>query len=110
MYLGTGSGKTYIAVKLIQSYREQLRQGKKAIFLVSSVPLVDQQKREIENTTAMNVGSYCGADGVDDWGQEEWDKQLEKNDVLVMVHQVFQDMLQHSFFTLQQVFFLAFQT
>ena len=77
MYLGTGSGKTYIAVKLIQSYREKLRQGKKAIFLVSSVPLVDQQKREIENTTAMNVGSYCGADGVDDWGQEEWNKQLE---------------------------------
>ena len=40
VYLGTGSGKTYIATMLIKDLRPALMSGKRAVFLVSSVPLV----------------------------------------------------------------------
>ena len=47
VYLGTGSGKTYIATMLIKDLRPALVSGKRAVFLVSSVPLVDQQSEHI---------------------------------------------------------------
>ena len=54
VYLGTGSGKTYIAIMMIKEYRRQLELGKKAVFLVSSVPLVDQQADAIRRATGIN--------------------------------------------------------
>ena len=89
VYLGTGSGKTYIAIMLIKHLRAELRQGgKKAIFLVNSVPLVDQQSDAIRKMTGLEVGSFCGADGVDDWDEEKWRQETGKYQVLVLVHQV----------------------
>ena len=68
VYLGTGSGKTFVAVMLIKHLRGELgtlqngviNGGKKIIFLVSSVALVDQQAREIKNCTGLEVGKFCG--------------------------------------------------
>ena len=57
MYLGTGSGKTFIAVMLIKEMREQLKTKKKAIFLVNSVALVDQQAEAIRISTGLSVSS-----------------------------------------------------
>ena len=88
VYLGTGSGKTYIATMLIMDLRPQLVAGRKAVFLVSSVALVDQQARHIRQTTGLSVGSYCGADGVDAWSPEKWREEVEGHQVLVLVHQV----------------------
>ena len=86
VYLGTGSGKTYIAIMLIKYLRAELRQGgKKAIFLVNSVPLVDQQSDAIRKMTGLEVGSFCGADGVDDWDEEKWRQETGKYQVLVLV-------------------------
>ena len=45
VYLGTGSGKTYIATMLIKDLRPALMSGKRAVFLVSSVPLVRNKFR-----------------------------------------------------------------
>ena len=56
VYLGTGSGKTFIAVMLIKEMRGELVQGpKKAVFLVSSVALVAQQRRLVEEQTGLKV-------------------------------------------------------
>ena len=38
--------------------------------------------------TGLTVGSYCGADGVDDWDDIRWRKELKDHQVLVLVHQV----------------------
>ena len=59
------------------------------------------------------MGSYCGADGVDEWDEERWKEEISKNQVnhvlrfchcslqvLVLVHQVFLDLMTHSFFWL----------
>ena len=59
------------------------------------------------------MGSYCGADGVDEWDEEKWQEEISKNQVkfffkvyhcffqvLVLVHQVFLDLMTHSFFRL----------
>ena len=54
VYLGTGSGKTYIAIMLIKEMRAELK-NKKAIFLVNSVPLVDQQAEAIRINTGLGV-------------------------------------------------------
>jgi len=94
VYLGTGSGKTYIATMLIKSMRAQFG-SQKAVFLVSSVPLVHQQATFITNTTGLSVGSYCGASGVDDWDESKWKDELSKHSVLVLVHQVFLDLMSH---------------
>ena len=65
-----------------------LFRGKKAIFLVSSLPLVDQQAEAIRRTTGLSVGSYCGADGVDDWDEKKWTEEISRHQVLVLIHQV----------------------
>ena len=88
VYLGTGSGKTYIATMLIRDLRPALMSGRRAVFLVSSVPLVDQQSEHIRKTTGLSVGSYCGADGVDDWSPDKWRAEIEGHQVLVLIHQV----------------------
>ena len=120
VYLGTGSGKTFIAVMLIREMKGLLVGGTKvrggvsmvqAIFLVSSVALVEQQARQVEEQTGLTVGgpilltmsqvgSYCGADGVDDWDEERWKAEIAQHQVLVLVHQVFLDLMTHSFFLL----------
>lgn len=88
VYLGTGSGKTYIATMLIKDLRPSLVAGKRAVFLVSSVPLVDQQSQHIRQTTGLSVGAYCGADGVDDWSPDRWRAEIAGHQVLVLIHQV----------------------
>ena len=55
---------------------------------MSSLPLVDQQAEALRRTTGLSVGSYCGADGVDDWEEERWRKEISAHQVLVLIHQV----------------------
>ena len=56
VYLGTGSGKTFIAVMLIKEMRGELIAGpKKAVFLVSSVALVAQQRKLVAEQTGLQV-------------------------------------------------------
>ena len=65
VYLGTGSGKTFIAVMLIKHMRDLLCRSKKVVFLVNNVALLEQQAQVIRECTGLNTASYCGADGVD---------------------------------------------
>ena len=55
---------------------------------MSSLPLVDQQAEALRRTTGLSVGSYCGADGVDDWEEERWRQEISAHQVLVLIHQV----------------------
>ena len=67
----TGSGKTFVAAELIQrrlskSDREEPMNGKKALFLVPSVRLVEQQADAIQSWCGGRyaVGQYHGNKGV----------------------------------------------
>ena len=90
VYLGTGSGKTFIAVMLIKHMRDEVAQKKKVIFLANNVALLEQQAEVISKMTGLKTGSYCGAHGVDDWGRERWEKEWNDHQVLVFIHQVCQ--------------------
>ena len=96
VYLGTGSGKTFIAVMLIKHMRDELCK-KKVVFLVNNVELLEQQAQVIRDCTGLPTGSYCGASGVDDWGKERWQRELRTNSVLVFIHQVFLNAVAHGF-------------
>ena len=89
VYLGTGSGKTFIAVMLIKHLRDEVALKKKVVFLANNVALLEQQAEVISKMTGLKTGSYCGAHGVDDWGRKKWEQEWADNQVLVFIHQVF---------------------
>ncbi|CAF4989461.1 unnamed protein product [Rotaria sp. Silwood1] len=111
--LPTGSGKTYIAVMLIKemsySIRESVKKGgKRTVFLVKTVQLVDQQSDYIRTHTNFRVGKYCGELGVDLWDKEKWEDEFEKNQVLVFTAQVFLNLIDHNYFSLKHINLIIF--
>ena len=83
--LDTGSGKTFIAallIKWITSLPEV--SGKKVVFLVPKVPLVDQQREFLSCQTPLEVRGYIGAMNVDSWGAARWAVEFKQADVLIM--------------------------
>lgn len=104
IFLGTGSGKTFVATMMIKDYMPGiLGDDKKTVFLVNSVPLVTQQAKFIERNTTLRVRSFCGADNVDFWTRSNWQDAIDCVDVMVMVHQVFLDLLTKAYFPLHRV-------
>lgn len=83
--LSTGSGKTFIAALLIKWMMAQPSSvGKKAIFLVPKVPLVDQQRDFLAQQTPLLVSGYKGAMDVDSWDKNRWEEEFFAADCLVM--------------------------
>jgi endoribonuclease Dicer len=97
--LGTGAGKTFIAVMLIRELQHEIygewRDHKRTIFLVPSVPLVDQQAKYVKDHLSLKVGTYKGDMNVDNWDKWRWQGEFEKHHVLVMTHQIFLNILNH---------------
>ncbi|XP_071529845.1 LOW QUALITY PROTEIN: endoribonuclease Dicer [Panulirus ornatus] len=101
LVLGTGSGKTFISILLIKEHAHEIRGSissgsKRTVFIVNTVPLVHQQALAIQTHTALNVGKYEGSMGVDFWTDEKWEEELDKNEVLVLVAQIFHDLVIHA--------------
>lgn len=83
--LDTGSGKTFIAALLIKWICSlPSSTGKKVVFLVPKVPLVDQHCDFLSIQTHLVVRGYKGAMGVDEWDEPRWRKEFSSADVLVM--------------------------
>ncbi|RWS31367.1 endoribonuclease Dicer-like protein [Leptotrombidium deliense] len=109
--LGTGTGKTFIAVMLIDHYSHQLRgdyeeSGKRTIVIVPKVPLVHQQASFIRNHLYLEVGEYTGdmkSGTCDTWDKQFWIEELKKNHVLVMTAEIFRMMITHGIMSLSKV-------
>ncbi|CAL1295864.1 unnamed protein product [Larinioides sclopetarius] len=106
--LGTGTGKTFIAVMLIRENANEVRKpfnegGKRMFFLVPTVPLVTQQAKTITNHTDLAVGGYYGEMGVDSWDKDQWINEFQKNEVLVMTGEIFRIIVDHAFIPLRQI-------
>ncbi|CAH2047079.1 unnamed protein product, partial [Iphiclides podalirius] len=103
IYLPTGSGKTFIAVRLIQRFRKSLdgewgQGAKRTFFLVNTVPLVKQQQKVIsELCPVKGVNGYSGEDRIDFWNKQKWDEELRQYQVIVMTSQILCDMLTHKY-------------
>ena len=103
VYLGTGSGKTFIAVMLIKHMRDLLGRDKMVVFLVNNVAFLEQQAQ----FTGLATGNYCGADGVDDWGKEKWVKEVLEKSVMVFIHNVLLDAVAHGFISVSSLALLV---
>ncbi|KAF8036139.1 hypothetical protein BT93_C1979 [Corymbia citriodora subsp. variegata] len=104
--LGTGSGKTMIAVMLIKDIAQSMKlsgEKKLMIFLAPTVHLVNQQYEFISSHTGLQVGEYYGAKGIDEWNVKSWEKEISERDVLVMTPQILLDALRKAFLNLDMV-------
>lgn len=112
--LGTGAGKTFIAVLLLKEYGLQLQTpfesgGKRAFFIVDKVSLVDQQADHIECHTTFSVGKMHGNLNNDIWGNKAaFEQFMDTNNVVVVTAQVLLDLVDHAFFDLSQAAVLVF--
>ncbi|KAI8421690.1 hypothetical protein MSG28_009676 [Choristoneura fumiferana] len=114
IHLPTGSGKTFIAIRLITRFREALKKpwgsgGKRTFFLVNTVPLVNQQKKVIEKLCPVDgVAGYSSEDKVDYWNKNKWDEELSANQVIVMTCQILSDMLTHQYIAIEDINLIIF--
>ncbi|KAM5566198.1 endoribonuclease Dicer [Rosa sericea] len=102
----TGTGKTMIAVMLIDEIGQAIKSSgdnKLIVFLAPTVHLVHQQFEVIKEHTAFKVEEYYGAKGVDAWDKEHWENEFKTHDVLVMTPQILLDALRKAFLTLEAV-------
>ncbi|XP_047327268.1 endoribonuclease Dicer homolog 3a-like [Impatiens glandulifera] len=105
--LGTGSGKTLIAVMIIKEMGLSLSSfpGRKKLimFLAPTVHLVHQQFEVVKTHTSLRVDEYYGLKGVDDWNSQHWEKEVNANDVFVMTPQILLDALRKSFLSFDMI-------
>lgn len=105
--LGTGTGKTFIAVMLIRHFAYQTlgdydKEAKRTVFLVPTVPLVHQQADVIRKHTDLNVGEYFGDKNME-INKDRWTKELIENNILVLVAEVFKLIIHHGLMPLRKI-------
>lgn len=110
--LDTGSGKTLIAVLLLQhifNASSPLLQKKISLFIVNLVPLVHQQGDVIESNTCLKVGRLYGGDSrFSAWSKEDFECAFTENDVLVITGQMVVQALAHSFLKMEDINLIIF--
>jgi len=89
--LGTGTGKTLIALMLIRHFSGDFDRNKQTWFLVPSVALALQQANTIESNLPFSVGIACNTAAV----SEKARKELANAQVLVATHGSALDLLRH---------------
>ncbi|KAG6676656.1 hypothetical protein I3842_15G163400 [Carya illinoinensis] len=109
VYLGTGCGKTHIAVLLIYELGHLIRNPQKnvCIFLAPTVALVQQQARVIEESIDFKVGIYGGS-SKHLKSHEDWKKEIEQYEILVMTPQILLRNLYHCFIRMELIALLIF--
>ncbi|KAL5547660.1 hypothetical protein UlMin_002891 [Ulmus minor] len=109
VYLGTGCGKTHIAVLLIYELGHLIRKPQKniCVFLAPTVALVQQQASVIEESVDFKVG-ICGGSSKRVKNHDDWDKEMKQYEVIVMTPQILLHHLSHCFITMDSIALLIF--
>lgn len=109
VYLGTGCGKTHIAVLLIYEMGQLIRKPQKSIcvFLAPTVALVQQQAKVIEDSIDFKVGTYCGK-SKHLKSHQDWEREMEQYEVLVMTPQILLHNLSHCYIRIEFIALLIF--
>ncbi|CDP10524.1 unnamed protein product [Coffea canephora] len=109
VYLGTGCGKTHIATLLIYEMGHLIKKPQKriCIFLAPTVALVQQQAKVIEDSIDFKVGIYCG-NSKRLRSHQEWERELEEHEILVMTPQILLHNLSHCFIKIELIALLIF--
>ncbi|CAH2241627.1 jg24174 [Pararge aegeria aegeria] len=114
IHLPTGSGKTYIAIRLIKRLRDTLQKpwgagGKRCFFLVNTVPLVIQQQKMVKlMCPVQGVAGFSSENKVDFWDKSKWDLELSQHQVIVATSQILCDMLTHQYIAVEDISLIIF--
>lgn len=109
LFLPTGSGKTFIAIMVLKRLFPLLEPpfsvgGKRAVFLVNTVALVEQQAEVLlRHLCVSEVGQYSGDMHVDFWNKCMWDGEFEKFQVMVMTADILKDLLLKKYISLSDL-------
>ncbi|KAJ2056609.1 Dicer-like protein 1 [Coemansia sp. S146] len=128
--LETGTGKTLVAVMLIQWFAQraitnptapapvntsdqaslpQRRTRRKIrVFLNNTVALVHQQARVIAENSNQKVKELVGSMSIDEWNEARWTAEWESSSVLVMIHQVLLNALRAGLVHISDIDLLVF--
>ncbi|XP_028790121.1 endoribonuclease Dicer homolog 3a [Neltuma alba] len=101
--LETGSGKTFIAVMLINDIGQSIKYSGVKKLIIFLAPTVHLQFKIIKDLTNFDVEEYYGAKGVDTWNLERWEKEINDHDVLIMTPQILLDALRKAFINIETV-------
>ncbi|CAJ1944756.1 unnamed protein product [Sphenostylis stenocarpa] len=108
--LGTGCGKTHIAVLLMHEMSNLISKPQKniCVFLAPTVALVHQVwTKVIADSTDFKVGTFCGSSKRLK-GHQDWKQEIEQYEVLVMTPQILLHNLSHCFITMEMIALLIF--
>jgi endoribonuclease Dicer len=112
--MGTGSGKTMIAVHIIKEFLEKNDKEiddwptKKVVFLAPTVVIVQQQYDLICNSVPYRAGSYYEDVSIPVGNEGEWVKDFETKDIFVMVPEIFDQVLSKGWFDLSRIGLVIF--
>ena len=107
IFLGTGTGKTYIAVEVIKRFKSQIlgdyfvpatkerTEFKRTFFLCNMVPLAIQQEEYIQTHLGdkFRVRRVIGADLCDKWNRDSWHDEFQKYHVFVVTGEILRKLL-----------------
>jgi ERCC4-related helicase len=108
--LPTGSGKTFIAILLIQDTLRKLQENqtwKFIIFLAPVVTLVQQQAGQIEANLQRPVRVIVGSK-VDFSNKSTWSKEFSENQLFAMTPQILYELLSHGMIAMKDIELLIF--
>lgn len=113
LYLPTGSGKTLIAAKLIETFSDDLKipldkGGKRSLFLVTTVCLGRQVAEEIRNLLGLEVALWNSETHKTTWSAQRYKEGFEKSQVFVATAQLFLDAVKHHFISIEQINVIIF--
>ncbi|EXB82158.1 Dicer-like protein 4 [Morus notabilis] len=109
VYLGTGCGKTHIAVLLIYELGHLIKRPQEniCVFLAPTVALVQQQAKVIEDSTDFKV-KICSGNSKRLKSHEYWEKDMKQYEVLVMIPQILVHCLSHCLMKMDSIALLIF--
>lgn len=108
LYLPTGSGKTFIALKVIDYFRDDLKQplafgGKRSVFLVNTVCLANQHTETIDEMLGLDVACWTSETKKKSWNRDRFREEFERHQVIVATVQLFVDAIKHSFVDISEI-------
>ncbi|KAF9576020.1 Dicer-like protein 1 [Mortierella alpina] len=113
--MDTGSGKTLVAVMLINEMMRRERDSpvqpterRMCFFIVNNVPLVFQQASVIRSNCDANVVELCGTMQTYKFDLQLWEGIFAKADVVVLTAQILLDLLRHGFVKMYRINLLIF--
>lgn len=76
--------------------------------VLALVALVSQQAAQIRRVVDLNVAELSSRKNCDVWNAEKWLTLLEERQVLVMTAQIFHDLLEHGYWSMQRTSLIVF--